>query len=130
MLPLPNIEEINQVLAEIPQIVHAYEARDAMFSELVKAWLGRAEAVLHSNRLPVTGAIAGLRASVVSAERGAVPAGLTFVGPSTVRKARDAAAAEALRRAEEQIANTIRTDLAQVGEAERVLRQMVSLARF
>ena len=55
---------------------------------------------------------------------------MTFVAASTPRKCRDAAAAEALRRAEQQIADVIRADLAQLAEAERLLRQMVAVARY
>jgi hypothetical protein len=130
MLPLPNLEEISDLLLELPSIVQRYESRDPTFSEIVKSWLARAEEVLLRNRLPAVGALASLRASVISAERGAVPAGVTFPAHSSPRKARDAAVADALRRAEEITSDLIRADWGQINEAERLIRQMVTLARY
>jgi hypothetical protein len=57
-----------------------------------------------------------------------IPPGLSFIGAPTARKVRDAAAAEALRRAEETVSNTLRPDLAQIDEARRLMRQMVAVA--
>jgi hypothetical protein len=129
MLPLPNLEEIQAQLLELPAIFRAYEERDGDFVERAREWLQRLEEALTENRLPSAGAVAGLRGLIVSAERGAVPAGFSFLGGTSPRKVRDAAAAEALRRAEETVSGVLRADVAQLDEAARLVRQMVAMAR-
>jgi flavin-binding protein dodecin len=129
VLPLPNLEEIQQQLLELPGIVRAYEERTGDFADQARAWMVRLEEALKNNQLPAAGAIAALRAMVISAERGTLPPGLAFVGTPTVRKARDAAASEAIRRAEETVSGVLRADLAQVDEARRLVRQMLAVAQ-
>jgi len=128
MLPLPNLESIQERLLELPALFRAYEERDAMFADLAREWLNRLEHELENNKVPVAGAIAGLRGLAISAERGMIPPGISFVGAPTARKVRDATAAEALRRAEETVSNTLRADLTQIDEARRLIRQMVAFA--
>lgn len=130
MMPLPNLESIQEQLLELPAIFRAYEEREGDFSERARAWLNRLEASLEANKLPAVGAVAGLRGLIVSAERGVAPPGLTFLGAPNPRKLRDAAAAEALRRAEEIVSNTLRSDAAQIEEAGRLMRQMVAVAQL
>jgi hypothetical protein len=130
MLPLPNIEELNSHLLKLPQIVEAYEIRDSTFSEMAKSWLQQAEQILVSNRLPAAGAVATLRGVVISAERGVLPSDITFITASNSRKARDAAAADALRRAEMLITDLLRDDLVKIHEAERILQQIVAVASY
>lgn len=129
MLPLPNLEEIQAQFLELPAIFRAYEQHDGDFAERARDWLQRLEEALTENRLPSAGAVAGLRGLIVSAERGTVPAGLSFIGGTSPRKLREAAAAEALRRAEETVSNVLRADVAQLDEAARLVRQMVAIAQ-
>jgi hypothetical protein len=129
MLPLPNLEEIQQHLLEIPELVHAYEERLGDFSERVRDWMVRLEEKLKSNQIPVAGAVAAMRAMVISAERGVLPPGLAFAGAPTRRRIRDAAASEAIRRVEESVGAVLRPDLAQIDEAGRLMRQMISIAQ-
>jgi hypothetical protein len=128
MLPLPNLEAIQAQFLELPSILRAYEEGDSEFPERARAWLNRLEAALEDNRLPNAGAVAGLRGLIVSAERGAIPPGLSFLGTPNLRKLREAAAAEALRRAEETVSSSLRADIAQFDEAARFMRQMVAVA--
>ena len=128
MLPLPNLESIQERLLELPALFRAYEERDAMFTDLAREWLNRLENELENNKVPIAGAIAGLRGLAISAERGMIPPGISFVGAPTARKVRDATAAEALRRAEETVSNTLRADLTQIDEARGLMRQMVAFA--
>lgn len=130
MLPLANIEEINSHLLKLPQIIEAYESRDSTFSEMVKLWLHQAEQMLTNNRLPVAGAIATLRGVVISAERGVLPSEVTFITAPNSRKARDAAAADALRRAEVLIVDLLRDDLMKIRDAEQILRQIIAVANY
>lgn len=129
MLALPNLEEIQQQMLELPDIVRAYEERSGDFAEQAQRWLARLEESLKNNQLPAAGTVAALRAMAISAERGALPPGLAFVGNPSVRKVRDAAASEALRRAEETVSNVLRADVSQIDEARRLMRQMIAVAR-
>jgi hypothetical protein len=130
MLLLPNLEAIQAQFLELPGILRAYEERDSEFAERARAWLNRLEAALEDNQLPVVGTVAGLRGQLVSAERGAIPSGLTFLTMPNPRKLRDAAAAEALRHAEEVVTAALRADAAQFDEAGRLVRQMVAVAQL
>jgi hypothetical protein len=129
MLSLLNLEEIQGVLLRTPQLVRELEGREASFFGSVKAWLAQCEQVLISNRLTIAAAIATLRGSLISTERGSIPAGLGFSGKATPRKVRDAAAAEVLRQAEEVISNSVRADAARFAEAEKLMRQIVAVAQ-
>ena len=70
MLSLLNLEEIQGVLLQTPQLVRELEAREATFFGSVKAWLAQCEQVLVSNRLTIAAAVAALRGSLISTERG------------------------------------------------------------
>ncbi|MGB7924769.1 MAG: hypothetical protein WCF57_16120, partial [Pyrinomonadaceae bacterium] len=80
MIPLPNLEAIQSQFLELPAILRAYEESDSEFAERARAWLNRLEAALEENKMPTAGAVAGLRGLIVSAERGAIPPGLSFLG--------------------------------------------------
>jgi flavin-binding protein dodecin len=129
MLPLPNLEEIQNQLLELPDIVRAYEERTGDFSKQVCDWMSRLEEKLQSNKIPAAGAVAALRAMVISAGRGVIPPGLAFVGTPSIRKMHDAAASEAIRRVEETLTSVLRADVAQVEDARRLMRQMVAIAQ-
>jgi hypothetical protein len=129
MLHIVNLEEIQAMLLRVPGLIHALDRRDPEFLRDVKTWLTQAEQILVSNRLAVAADIAALRGVLISAERGVVPPGLVFNGRVTARKIRDAAAADILRKAEEILSSAIRADAAQFVEAERLARQIVSIAQ-
>lgn len=128
MLHIVNLEEIQGLLLRLPEIVHDLESHDPNFSDTVKDWLVQAEQILVSNRLAVAGAIAALRGVLISAERGAMPAGLVLSGQLTKQKIKEATATDALRKAEELISNAIRADVAQLAEGERLTQQIVAVA--
>lgn len=128
MLLLPNLEAIQAHFLELPAVLRAYEERAPDFAEQARGWLNRLEVSLEENRLPSAGAVAALRGLVVSAERGAIPPGLSFISTPNPRKLRDAAAAEALRRAEETVSGVLRADAMQLEEAGRLMRQMMAVA--
>jgi len=79
---------------------------------------------------PAVGAIATLRGVVISAERGVLPSEVTFITAPNSRKARDAAAADALRRAEVLIVDLLRDDLMKIRDAEQILRQIIAVANY
>ncbi len=129
MLRIVNLEDIQSMLLRIPRLVDQQERRDPDFVQDVKHWLSKIEKTLENNRMPSAGNVAALRALLVSAERGVVPAGVEFHGRITRRKIRDAAAACVIRETGDLLSNVLQKDLAQVAEAERLTRQLVSMAK-
>lgn len=129
MLRIVNLEEMQCMLLRIPGLVDLQERRDTDFVQDVKQWLLKLEKVLENNRLPTAGNVAALRAMLISAERGVIPAGVEFHGRATGRKIRDAAAAHVLRHAGDIVSSIIQKDRDRVADAERMTRQLVSLAK-
>lgn len=129
MLRIVNLEEMQNMLLRIPGLVDLQEQRDSDFVQDVKQWLSKLEKVLESNRLPAAGNVAALRAMLISAEQGVIPAGVEFHGRATGRKIRDAAAAYVLRHAGDIVSSVIQKDHDRVADAERMTRQLVSLAK-
>jgi hypothetical protein len=66
---------------------------------------------------------------LISAERGVLPPERSTDGRAPTRKVKDAYAADILRTAEGRIAEAIQASAAQIAEAERLTRQLVSLAK-
>ncbi|HEX7241550.1 MAG TPA: hypothetical protein VF263_14830 [Longimicrobiaceae bacterium] len=130
MLRTLNLEEIQGMLLRVPGLVDAMDRNDAGFSALVRGWLAEVEEVLKNNRLAAAGEVAALRGTLIAAERGALPAGITVAGRATPRRLRDAAAADALRRAESAVSGAVRADAERVAEAEGMLRQVATLAAW
>ena len=129
MLHIVNLEEIQNLLLRVPGLINALERRDPNLMDVVKEWLVQAEQILVSNRLAVAAEVAVLRGVLISAERGVLPPGLVLSGRATARKIRDASAADVLRKAEEIVSNATRADVAQLAEAERLARKIVSVAQ-
>jgi hypothetical protein len=129
MLRIVNLEEMQGMLLRVPGLVDLQERRDADFVQDVKEWLTKLEKVLENNRLPAAGNVAALRAMLISAEQGVIPAGIEFHGRATGRKIREAAAAYVLQHAGDIVSGVIRKDCDRVADAERMIRQLVSLAK-
>ena len=129
MLRIINLEEIQGMLLGIPGLVDLQEQGHPGFIEGVKQWLAKLEKGLEANRMPEAGNIAALRATLISAERGVIPAGVEFHGRATGRKIRGATAAFVLRQASDLISCAIQKDSERIAEAERLARQLVTLAK-
>lgn len=127
-MQIANLEEIQGILLRLPEIVDHLEKNDPKFTALVKIWLADLEKVLAKNRLSQASEVAALRSMLISAERGVAHEGLEFAGRKTVRKVREAVAAESLRKAEEVASDAIRGYAAQIAEAEKLARQLVALS--
>lgn len=130
MLRIVNLEEIQNMLLRVSDLVDRLDRQDPSFVHEVKCWLLALEEVLGSNRMPVAGNVGVLRGLLISAERGIIPVGIEFHGRSTGRKIREATATDALRRANELVSNAVLEDVSRVAEAERVARQLVTLANY
>lgn len=129
MLHIMNLEEIQGMLLRVSELIDSLEKRDPSFVGSVKEWLTQAEQVLISNRLAVAAEVAVLRGVLVSAERGVIPPGMAFSTRTTIRKIKDASAADVLRKAEELISISISADAARFAEGEKLTQQIVAVAQ-
>ena len=129
MLHMMNLEEVQGELLRVPGLIHELEGRDPSFVGSVKAWLTQAEQVLISNGLAVAAEVAVLRGVLISAERGVIPAGMAFSTRTTMRKIKDASAADVLRKAEELISRAIGADAVRFAEGEKLTQQIVAVAQ-
>lgn len=129
MLHIPNLEEIEGILLRVPQLVERLESHDPAFGGAVAEWLKESEQALTNNRLTAAATIATLRGLLLSAERGVLPPERCADGRPPTRKVKDAYAAEVLRKAEGHVAEAIKTSATQIAEAERLTRQLVTLAK-
>jgi hypothetical protein len=129
MLRIANVEEIQRLLLRITRLTQQLQERDAGFVEDVKEWLAEFEKILSNNRLAAAASIAALRATLISAERGVIAPGLVFNGRFTPRKIKEATGVDIIRKAEAVGSNSVNADVARIGEAERLMSQIVSVAR-
>jgi hypothetical protein len=129
MLRIVNLEEFHRLLLRVPALVDELEERTADAPGAVRSWLIEVEGALENNRMPLAGNIAGLRARLDSASRGAVPGGVVLTGSVTKRKVRYAVAAEVLKDAADTIAAELEADGARIDEADLLARQLVVAAQ-
>jgi hypothetical protein len=96
-----RIERLRELLAELGPLVDGYETGDAEFPERSLAWLGRAEKVMAELRLPECAELASLRGAITKSAN-ELPDRVDGGRASrrSRQRARSAAAADALERAE------------------------------
>lgn len=121
-------EEIVSLLREVPGLVDGLETRSSRYPDDVLGWLRRAEVVLEHNRLPAVSQVAACRATLISATRGVRAPDVVIVGRPTVRKVREATASMVLLRCNDLLQGTIAERQATFGEAERIARQVLTVA--
>src|SRR2546427_6764137 len=83
MLRVVQLEELEALLLEAPELIGRYEQRTPQFRGAVRDWLDRVAAALRSNRLAGAATVAALRGDIIAAERGSPAADLvTAAGAS------------------------------------------------
>jgi hypothetical protein len=127
-LNVAQYEEIAALLRQVPRLVDELEARRAGFVDGVLAWLKRAETTLENNRIPAVSQIASCRAILIGAARGVQNKEVVFVGRATPRKIQEATASMVLERANELLHVVIAERQAVFQEAERISRQLLTIA--
>lgn len=128
MLHLVHLEEIKELLFRIPDFIDRFEKRESGIVQEVNEWLKKLEEALTSNRLPLASTIATLRGTLISADRGAIPTGVSIHGRVTNRKIKEASAIYVLHSANELILSTIQKDITRFNEAESLTQQLVAVA--
>ena len=76
MLRVVQLEELEALLLEAPELIGRYEQRTPQFRGAVRDWLDRVAAALRSNRLAGAATVAALRGEIIAAARGSPPADL------------------------------------------------------
>jgi hypothetical protein len=130
MLRIANLEEIQNLLLRVPAIVEQNEQRNPSFVSTVKKWLTELETVLKNNRLAAAANVAALRGNLISTEQGNIPLGINIKGRITKRKIQQATASQSLSQTVEIVSNVIQKDVERVAEAQRITRQLVSIAKI
>lgn len=128
MLRLLAMEEVQAQLGRVSALVRLFEAKDSVFVDEVKAWLGQAEELLRNNHLDGVSELAGLRLVLASAEQGAIPEFVHITGHPSRRKVKSVTAADVLQKGAKRVAGAISSTVTQVKEAERLIRQMLPVA--
>lgn len=127
-LNVAQYEEILTAIHAVPPLVDELEARHLEFASDVLKWLKQVEDILTNNRLPAASRIASCRAELIEASRGVRQDGLVIVGRQSIRKIREATAAQMLRIATEILHEVISDRQTVFQEAERITRQMLAAA--
>ena len=128
-LRIAQLEEIQALLLRTPALVQRYESRSPAFVDDVNSWLVEVERVLENNRIHVVSQVAQLRALLISARRGLRHPSIQIDGRVTRRKLADTAALRALGDACDLINEAIATRAVEFEEAQKGVRQIVSVAR-
>lgn len=129
MLRLVQLEEIEGLLLALPGLVRLQERRSPDFVAAVAAWLGALEQAFAANRLPLSGEVAAIRSSLVTAEQGAIPSGVTFRGQPTKSRVLSALGSSSLQSAAALASGFAREQRPRFAEAEALTRQMIAVAR-
>lgn len=128
MLRIAQLEELVQLQLELPALVDRYERRIPGAADDLAEWLHRTETALLRNRLVAAAEVAALRAGLIAARRGIYPNELTLTGRGTPRKFREAVLIQAVRHTREALGRLLDAPLARVDDAERAVRQILSVA--
>jgi hypothetical protein len=129
MLRIVNLEEIQNLLLRVPYIVDLNEQRDSSFVSAVKKWLTELETVLKNNHMHFSANVAALRGNLISVDHGSIPTGISIKGRITKRKVREATASQSVSQAVDIVSCNIQKDVERVTEAERIMGQLVSIAK-
>lgn len=123
------LDQLYGLLAQGPRIVTLYEQKDASFIPALNAWLIDSESVLEKNRRPEVGAIAGIRAQLLSASHAVYDKNAFYV-PSTggPRKTFHASAAILFNNAQNILSSLHAVFAARRGDAEKLIQQMIHIS--
>lgn len=98
MILAVQIEELSSYVKTLSQLINQYQQGESNFADNTLKWLEEAEKVMSKMRLPEGSEMSALRSRILRAEQVSISEGT--LTKSNIRKARNAAAAEALERAE------------------------------
>lgn len=129
MLSLAALNGLRDLLAGCSSLADLQQNRDPSFVPGVNDWLAKLEQALHRHRIPEGATVAGLRSTLIASERGLVASGLEIQGRLTTSKLTEGTATQCMRAATELVCMALRKDQERITEGERIIRQLVSLAK-
>lgn len=129
MLGIIHLEEIQNLLFQVPRFVGMLEKKDIDAVLEIKAWLEKIEEALQNNRMPLVSMIAGLRGALISAEKGILLDHIMIHGRLNTQKIKQAVAADVIKNASEIVMEAIQRDKERVSKAEEICQQLIALAR-
>ncbi len=122
-------DDLKTLLVQTPCLADKYENKDINFVESFKEWLIKGEKLLKSYNEPKTSELAGLRSTIIAAERGLYDRN-TFVVPSTNsrKKISSSIAAVSLFKAQEILQEILNPLAENIKNAKNLLKQILALA--
>lgn len=129
MLRLMNYEEIKDKLMSVTTLINCQAGGDSEFLKLVDLWLKDFEKILSNNQAAECAKIAGMRGQLAASQMRPFPASDNLRPASSRSKARTAIALDIIQQATDVIFKFIEKDSARFAEAERIMSQLLSLAR-
>src|SRR2546422_5348583 len=129
MLRVVQLEELEALLLEAPEVIGRYEQRTPQFRGAVRDWLDRVAAALRSNRLAGAATVAALRGDIIAAERGSPPADLVTAAGASRRQIAATVAMRSLQRAIAAVRAEIDGTRARSNDAHLVARAGLAVAR-
>jgi hypothetical protein len=129
VLTIPQLEEIQRHLADLSGLIDEFEARDFEFHQHALEWMRSLEVLLERHRLPQEVEVALLRAEIVLASGGCETDSVGRVSARTKRMRRDAAAADAVRRAGALVVEGIEGPRELLAQGEGIARQLAAVAK-
>ena len=129
MLSLANLENIQDLVVQMSLLSDMHERRDPSFVQEVKRWLSKLETALRAGNLPESGQVAGLRSTLIATERDSYKKESDIRGYASRRHKTEATAVQTFQQAGTLAINAIQYDRARIGEAERLVRQIISIAK-
>ena len=128
MLRIAQVQEIEELLLQLPDLVEQQERRATGFPHNADLWLKSLERAFVANRQYQGGSIAALRGGLVAAQLGQKPVELEFRSHAGRARVLSAVASQAIQRAADVAAAVLAGDRARLGEAERVAQHIVAAA--
>lgn len=128
MLRIVHLEEIKELLLKAPALVSLLEKKDVGVVREINSWLNSLERALINNRMTIASNVASFRSVLISANQGAITAGISFHGKLTKRKLREASCSYVLQNTNDIVANAIQNDINRYDEAEGLMRQLIAVA--
>lgn len=123
------LDQLYELLAQVPHFVTLYEQKDISFISAFKLWLEKSESVLEKNRRPQVGEIAGIRAQLLSASNGVYDKNSFYIPSSGgSRKIFHASAAILLNNAQNILKNLFNAYSTYKEEAEKYMRQIILIS--
>ena len=129
MLRLLQVEELERLMLELPELVGLQERRAADFPSRADRWMHALEEALTANRLYQAGLVAGIRSTLTVTDQGQIPPGLEYRGRPTRNRVMASVASASLQRSAEVAAGVIGDNRHRIDEGERLVQQLVAALR-